>query len=76
MSYREQFSMTITVKDQKKVYECVQRFKGGRTSVNNARPEWPTNATCIEVKDQVHERIRDNRIITTDETTSQLSTTK
>jgi hypothetical protein len=45
---------------QRKVHEWVERFKGGRTSVDNERSGWPSTVTCFEVKQQIDQRIRDN----------------
>jgi hypothetical protein len=44
--------------------QWVERFKGGRTSVaDDARSGRPSTVTCVQVKEQVDQRIRDNRRI-------------
>jgi len=41
-----------TTKSQSQIYEWVERFKeGGR----------PSNVTCVEVKEKIDQRVRDNR---------------
>jgi hypothetical protein len=56
-----------------KVYEYVERFEGGRTSVVDAGCGRPSTVTCVEVKHQIDRRIRDNRRISTDKTISEMS---
>jgi hypothetical protein len=47
--------------------EEVATFKGGRTSaIDDARSERPS--TWVEVKEQIDQRIRDNQIISMNET--------
>jgi hypothetical protein len=43
----------------------IQR-KGGGTSVGNALSVLPLSATCVEVKEQINERIRNNRRMSID----------
>jgi hypothetical protein len=43
----------------------MERFKGGPTSVNDVHSGLPL--TCIEAKEQIYQRIRDNQRIRTDQ---------
>jgi hypothetical protein len=52
----------------------VEGFKGRQISVvNETRSGWPSNVTCVEVKEQKDQRIRDRRTITIYETASKIS---
>lgn len=44
----------------REVYRCVERFKGGRTSIlDGERSERPSNGTRAEVTEEINQRIRD-----------------
>jgi hypothetical protein len=48
--------------NQRKVYELVKGFRGGWTSVDgNARSGRSSTVICLEVKEQIHQSIRDNQ---------------
>jgi hypothetical protein len=52
----------------------MERFKGGWWSeVDDACSGWPSTVTCVEVKEQTDQHIRDNRRICTNGTTSETS---
>jgi hypothetical protein len=53
---------------QRNVCELVERFQGGRSSddVDDARSGRPSTDTCVEVKKQIYQRIRENRRIIID----------
>jgi hypothetical protein len=54
------------------VYDWVEIFKGVRTNFDDERCELPSTATCAaEGKELIDKRIRDNRRISTDQTTSE-----
>jgi hypothetical protein len=46
--------------NQRKVYELVERLKGRRTNVDDARSGRISTVKCIEVKEQIDQRIREN----------------
>jgi hypothetical protein len=41
-------------------------FKRGRTAVDNGRSGWPQAITYVMIKEYIHQRIQDNRRISTD----------
>jgi hypothetical protein len=51
----------------------VEISKGGRTSVDHKRPRRPSTVTLVD-KEQIYERIRDNRETITVTTASERST--
>jgi hypothetical protein len=49
-------------KGQRKIYELVEISEGGKKSVfNYARSVRPSALTCLDVKVQIYQRMRDNR---------------
>jgi hypothetical protein len=53
---------------QREVYKWVERFKRVWESGDDAHSGWPLNTTCVDVKKQNNQRIRDNRTIKTNNT--------
>jgi len=52
----------------------VERFRGGRRSiVDDRRSGQPSPVTCVEAKEQLHQRIRDNRIMSIQEIASKMN---
>jgi hypothetical protein len=45
---------------QREVYRWVERFRRGRTIVDDALSGRTSGVTCVEIKDQIDKRIRDN----------------
>jgi hypothetical protein len=59
---------------QRKVYEWVDRFRWGRTSlVGRVRYVLPSVVTCVKVKGQINRRIQKTRRISEDEVNSEIS---
>lgn len=67
-----QFSMAVSVLDRGKVTKERKDSKEDGKVLVNVRSGGPSTATCEEVKEQLHYRIRDNRRINTDETTFEM----
>jgi hypothetical protein len=59
---------------QRKVYDSGGRFEGKWASVYNSCSGLSLIVTCIEVTEQICQRIRGNRTISTDHTASEMST--
>jgi hypothetical protein len=53
---------------QSKVYEWVEGFKVGRSTVEDTPSGWLKTETCVEIKEHLHQHIQDNRRINFDET--------
>jgi hypothetical protein len=62
---------------QRKVYDWVERFQGGREIVDDydARSAGTSTVTRVEFKEDIYKRIRDNLRISNDETASEISVT-
>jgi hypothetical protein len=68
--------MTVRFADnfvkQREVYEWVKILRVGRLYVYNALSGCPFTVTCVEVKEQIHQHIRDNRRKGIDETETEM----
>jgi hypothetical protein len=49
---------------QGELYDCMERFKQEHMSFDDARSGRPLAITCVEVKERIDKRIRENRRIT------------
>jgi hypothetical protein len=67
---------TYNCRNQRKLYERVRRTIGGWTRVDFASFGPPSTVNCVEVKYQVDKRIRDNRRLRINGTTSEMSMMK
>jgi hypothetical protein len=65
----------VTVWDKERFTNWWKDSKEGRRSVDDVRSGRPSTVKCIEVKDQIDKRIRDNRGVSTDETASETNIT-
>jgi hypothetical protein len=62
-----------TYMGQVQVYEFAERFKGGRTSIDDVPSELQSRVTYVEVKQKINERIWDNRRMSNGEIKSKSS---
>lgn len=51
----------------------MERFKGERSSVHDAHSGRPGTLNCVGVKKDIHQHIRENHTIDTDETVSEIN---
>jgi hypothetical protein len=54
----------------------VGRFNEGRVNIDDAHCGKLSTVTCIEVKEEINQRVRDNRKISTHEIISDMSTSQ
>jgi hypothetical protein len=55
------------------LYDLVERYKVGRTSVDDADSERSSTVSSVEIEQQIDQRIRDNLLLTVNETAQEMS---